>query len=104
MLPEYSAWYYGTRTLLAASGPMWTTDTDAIIEALRGRELTPQLFNIGERFRACDNWIIITSLTVQGRPLDEVEDDDFWKIVDTNDDLDYIMWSRDNIACGTQSE
>lgn len=102
-LPGSSTWYQGTRTLLAASGAAGTTDTDATREALRGRELTPQLFDTGERFRACDNRMTIPSLTVQGRPLDEVEDGDFWEVVDTNDDLDQIMWPCDDIACETQS-
>jgi len=102
--PTFHGWYQGARTLLRAVGETGTKDTDTIREQLKGHKAVPELFGTGEKFRACDNRLSIPSITMQGRPESEIEQEEqnFFEVININDNLDDIIYPCDEIACQNQ--
>ncbi|MFC6838443.1 ABC transporter substrate-binding protein [Halomarina ordinaria] len=75
--------YAGVRTTLKAISAADGTETDAVRSEMEDRELFPQLWGVGERFRACDHRASIATLTVKGRPGSEVDGQNFFEVLNT---------------------
>lgn len=73
--------YAGLRTCLNAVADTGTTDAGELRSGLEGKELTPQLWNVGERFRECDHRATISTFTVKGRPASEVKEQNYFEII-----------------------
>lgn len=73
--------YAGLRTCLDAVADIGTTKDGELRSELEGKELTPQLWNVDERFRECDHRATISTFTVKGRLASEVEDQNYFKII-----------------------
>lgn len=75
--------YSGVRTTLKAIAAAGGTEAPAVRGEMEGRQLFPQLWGVGEKFRACDHRATIASFTVQGRPPSQVNPDEqnFYEIV-----------------------
>lgn len=73
--------YAGVRTTLKAIDAAGGTDTADVRSQMEDRELFPQLWGVGERFRACDHRAAISTMTVQGRDPSEVDGQNFYEII-----------------------
>ena len=73
--------YSGVRTTLKAVAAAGGTDAADVRGEMEDRELFPQLWNVGERFRACDHRATIATMTVKGRPASEVDGQNFFRIL-----------------------
>ncbi|WP_336328575.1 ABC transporter substrate-binding protein [Halovenus sp. HT40] len=73
--------YAGVRTTLKAIDAAGGTETADIRNQMEDRELFPQLWGVGERFRACDHRASISTMTVQGRDPSEVDGQNFYEII-----------------------
>lgn len=92
--------YSGLRTTLDAIAEVGTTDAEEVRSALEDRELFPQLWGTGERFRACDHRATISTFTVQGRDPDEVDDQNFFEIINVPENPeDTQMRTCDETGC-----
>jgi branched-chain amino acid transport system substrate-binding protein len=92
--------YSGIRTTLQAIDAAGETDPEALRGEMEDRELSPQLWGAGERFRACDHRATIASLTVQGRDPSEVDGQNFYEIVNVPQNPEETqMRSCDQTGC-----
>jgi hypothetical protein len=63
---------YGTyRTTLTAAGEAGSTDLEDIRGEIVDRPLAKQLWDVDERYRACNQALIYPPLLVQGRPQED---------------------------------
>jgi branched-chain amino acid transport system substrate-binding protein len=73
--------YSGVRTTLKAIAAAGGTEASAVRGEMEDRELFPQLWGIGEKFRACDHRASIATMTVKGRKPSEVDGQNFFRIL-----------------------
>jgi hypothetical protein len=67
---------------------------------MEDRELFPQLWGVGERFRACDHRASIATMTVQGRDPSEVDGQNYYEVINVPDDpAEEHMRSCDQTGC-----
>ncbi|MFC7318826.1 ABC transporter substrate-binding protein [Halomarina halobia] len=78
--------YAGVRTTLRAINAADGTEANAVRDEMEDRELFPQLWNVGERFRACDHRATIATMTVKGRPPEEVDGQNYYRILEVPQD------------------
>lgn len=74
--------YAGVRTALRAIEAAGGVEASGVRSELEDRELFPQLWGVGERFRACDHRATIATMTVQGRPPSELDGQNFFRILE----------------------
>ncbi|WP_436347143.1 ABC transporter substrate-binding protein [Natronorubrum sp. FCH18a] len=92
--------YAGSMTTLEVIDEIGTAAPDEVRPNLEDRELTPQLWGNNERFRACDHRASITTFTVQGRDSDEIDEQNFFEIVNAVDDPEGLqMRACDETGC-----
>ncbi|WP_136716563.1 ABC transporter substrate-binding protein [Halorientalis salina] len=73
--------YAGVRTTLKAIDAAGGTETADIRDQMEDRELFPQLWGVGEKFRACDHRASISTMTVQGRDPSDVDGQNFFEVI-----------------------
>lgn len=92
--------YAGFRTCMDAVADIGTTDADELRAELEGKQLTPQLWGVGERFRECDHRATISTFTVQGRDQGEVDDQNYFEIINVEDNPEETqMRTCDETGC-----
>lgn len=99
---SYSPIYYITiRMVLKAIERSGETDPETLRGELEGRKLFPQIWNRGERIRACDHRATAPTMTVQGIPEAEanVEDGDVFEIVNVPEKLEQYMRTCEETGC-----
>lgn len=73
--------YSAVRTTLKAINATGSTKVSELQKELEGRKLFPQLWGVGEKFRACDHRATIATMAVRGRPKSEVSGQNYYKIL-----------------------
>lgn len=94
-----TVWYNGARTLLQAAGKAGTTDTDSVVDTLRGQDLVPDLWGNNPRFRECDKRVTIPAVTMRGNPDGNHDEGMYFEVIEKITDLEKIMYSCEDIAC-----
>lgn len=95
--------YCGIRTLIQIIEEEDTTDADELASQLEGREYTPQIWDSGEYFRACDHRGVTPTLTVEGAA--DIDEDEwlYFDVLRAPDDADWVeenqMRSCDETGC-----
>lgn len=74
--------YAGVRTTLKAIAAAEGAEASGVRDELEDRELFPQLWGVGERFRACDHRASISTMPVKGRDPSEVDGQNFFRIIE----------------------
>lgn len=96
----YDAGIYGAiRTTLQAINDTGETDGSSLRPELEGKQLTPQLWGVGEKLRACDHRLTLSSMTVQGRDPSEVEGDNLLEILNVSDNPEENMRTCEETGC-----
>ncbi|WP_299269604.1 ABC transporter substrate-binding protein [Halorientalis sp.] len=92
--------YAGIRTTLQAIDAADGADHEAVRDEMEDRELFPQLWGTGERFRSCDHRASIATMTVQGRDPSEVDGQNYYEVINVPDDpADAHMRTCDQTGC-----
>lgn len=73
--------YAGVRTTLKAIAAAGSTEADSVRSEMEGRQLFPQLWGVGETFRACDHRATIATMSVKGRKPSEIDGQNFFRIL-----------------------
>lgn len=73
--------YSGVRTTLKAVAAAGGTEADSVRGEMEDRELFPQLWGVGEKFRACDHRASIATMPVKGRKPSEVDGQNYFRIL-----------------------
>jgi len=96
------AYYIAMRTTLQVVNEVGSTNADDVRPELRGREVHPQLWNEGERMRACDHRFTAPTMTVQGLPVEEADYENWniFEIVEAPAELEEFMRPCDETGCG----
>jgi len=100
---NFSASHYaGTRTLLRAIGEVGSTDPDDLRSELEGKELYPQLWGVGEKYRECDHRTSIATMIVQakqGLSQQNIDNGDVYTILDYPEDPESVMRTCEETGC-----
>lgn len=92
----------GTWTVLDAVEEVGGTDPDDLREALEDREFARQLWDVGERFRACDHRGTTSTMVVQaveGLSQENIDSGDVYEILSYPEDPESVMRSCEETGC-----
>ncbi|WP_255152057.1 ABC transporter substrate-binding protein [Halorarius halobius] len=100
---NFSASHYaGTRTVLRAIGEVGNTNPDDLRSELEGKELFPQLWGVGEKFRECDHRASIATMIVQakqGLSQQNLDNGNVYTILDYPEDPESVMRTCEETGC-----
>jgi len=99
---SYSPVYYiSLRMVLRSIERTGSKDSETIADDLEDRKLFPQIWNRGERIRACDHRATAPTLTIQGIPEADanVEEGNVFDIVAVPEELEKYMRACEETGC-----
>ncbi|WP_227378151.1 ABC transporter substrate-binding protein [Haladaptatus halobius] len=100
---NFSACHYaGTRTVLKTIGEVGSTNPDDLRSELEGKQLSPQLWGVGEKYRACDHRATISTMIVQakqGLSQQNIDSGSVYTILDYPKNPESVMRSCEETGC-----
>lgn len=94
--------YAGTRTVLQAINEVGGTNPKDLRKSLEGRKLFPQLWNVGEKYRACDHRATIATMVVQAKEnltQKDIDEGTVYKILSYPKQPESVMRSCEETGC-----
>lgn len=94
--------YTGTRTVLEAINEVGGTDPDQLRDALEGRKLAQQLWNVGEKYRACDHRATVSTMIVQAKKnltQKDIDNQTVYRILDYPKQPESVMRTCEQTGC-----
>jgi len=93
--------YANVRSTLRAIDRAGTTEADPVRKELEGMEIFPQLWGVGEQYRACDHRGTLPPVTVRGRPEGDLNADSSnpFEVIEIVEDVESTMIPCEETGC-----